>query len=222
MRTLILFFAASLAAFPQATPAEPKRPPRPQPTRPREFDEGWVNLFNGMDLSGWVKVGNEQWSVENGSIHGKAVTRDYGYLMTEKSYIDFQMTLRFKCEGDGNSGVFFHTEFKPGTANVSQGMQFEIDPTWYHHTGGLYGDGRGWIAWPSPENEFVVRKDDWNEYVLLVEGNHYRARLNGVWVMDFTDPTPKSFDGHIALQLHSGGAGNMRFKDIAIRDLSRR
>jgi hypothetical protein len=40
--------------------------------------------------------------------------------------------------------------------------------------------------------------------------------------MDFTDPTPKSFDGHIALQLHAGGEGDMRFKDIYLRDLSRR
>jgi hypothetical protein len=30
-------------------------------------------------------------------------------------------------------------------------MQFEIDRTLNHHTGGLYGDDRGWIAWPSPE-----------------------------------------------------------------------
>jgi hypothetical protein len=221
MRTFILVFAAALAAFPQAQPQR-KDAPRPQATRSREFDEGWVQAFNGKDLEGWIKVGNEEWTVENGAIHGKAVTKDYGYLMTDKKYIDLQMTLRFKCEGNGNSGVFIHTEFKPGTADVSQGMQFEIDPTWYHHTGGLYGDGRGWIAWPSPENELVVRKDDWNEYFLSVVGNHYRARLNGVWVMDFTDPSPRSFDGHIALQLHSGGAGNMLFKDIAIRDLSRR
>jgi hypothetical protein len=46
------------------------------------------------------------------------------------------------------------------------------------------------------------------------------AILNGVEVLNFTDPTPKSFDGHIALQLHSGGEGNMRFKDIYVRDLS--
>ena len=50
--------------------------------------------------------------------------------------------------------------------------------------------------------------------------NRYIARLNGVVIVDFTDPTPKSFDGSIALQLHSGGSGNMRFKDIYIRDLS--
>ena len=53
--------------------------------------------------------------------------------------------------------------------------------------------------------------------MLNVEGNHYIARLNGVAVVDFTDPTPKSTDGAIALQLHSGGKGNMQFKDILIR-----
>jgi len=60
------------------------------------------------------------------------------------------------------------------------------------------------------------------EYLLKVEGNHYVARLNGVVMVDFTDPTPKSFDGGIALQLHSGGQGNMRFREIYIRDLTRR
>ena len=49
---------------------------------------------------------------------------------------------------------------------------------------------------------------------------HMVAILNGVEVLNFTDPTPKSFDGYIALQLHSGGEGNMRFKDIYVRDLS--
>ena len=78
------------------------------------------------------------------------------------------------------------------------------------------------IVWPSPENELVIRPHDWNEYLLKVEGNHYVARLNGILMVDFTDPTPKSFDGYIALQLHSGGEGNMRFKDIYIRDLSNR
>ena len=59
-------------------------------------------------------------------------------------------------------------------------------------------------------------------FLLQVEGNHYVCRLNGVVVVDFTDPAPRSFDGYIALQLHSGGLGNMRFKDIFIRDLSKR
>ena len=83
--------------------------------------EDWIQLFNGKDLSGWVEVGKEKWTVENGAIHGAAISKEYGYLKTEKNYKDFHLALRFKCEGDGNSGVFFHVDFKPGTPHVSCG-----------------------------------------------------------------------------------------------------
>jgi len=184
--------------------------------------EDWVKLFNGTDLTGWVEVGKEKWTVEEGDIKGEATSKAYGYLQTDKEYKDFHLSLKFKCVGNGNSGVFFHTAFKPGTPDITRGLQFEVDCTIGQHTGGIYGDGRGWIVWPSSENELNVRKGDWNEYTLKVEGNHYVSRLNGIVMVDFTDPNPKSFDGPIALQLHSGGQGNMRFKDIWIRDLSKR
>jgi hypothetical protein len=102
-------------------------------------------------------------------------------------------------------------------------MQFEIDCTMMKHTAGVYAeDGRGWVVWPSPENEGVVRMGEWNEYLLEVVGNRYRSRLNGVPMVDFTDPKASSFDGTLALQLHAGGRGNMEFKDIWVRDLSKR
>ncbi len=184
--------------------------------------EDWLQLFNGKDLKGWVEIGKEKWVVDAGTIHGQAISKEYGYLQTEKKYKDFHLSMRFKCEGDGNSGLFFHVDFKPGTPNVSQGLQFEIDCSINRHTGGIYGDGRQWIVWPSPEKEGVVRQSDWNDMQMQVEGNRYVSRLNGVEMIDFTDPTPKSSDGYIALQLHSGGTGNMRFKDIYIRDLTKR
>ena len=185
--------------------------------------EDWISLFNGTDLTSWTKIGHESWTVENGVIHGKGLTPAYGYLETNKDYKDFQLSLRFKCVGDGNSGVFFHTGFKPGSVDTTQGMQFEIDCTMMHHTGGVYGeDGRGWVVWPAPENESVVRMGEWNDYLVEVVGNRYKSRLNGVPMVDFTDPHPSSFDGRIALQLHAGGKGNMEFKDLWIRDLSQR
>jgi len=184
--------------------------------------EDWLSLFNGKDLSGWVNVGNEKWAVEDGVIHGQGMSKEYGYLRTEGKYKDFELFLRFKCIGRGNSGVFFHTEFQPGTSRVTQGLQFEIDKTIGRHSGGLYGDGRSWIVWPAPENETVIKPDDWNDYSMTVIGNRYISRLNGVPMVDFTDPKPKSFDGYIALQLHSGGEGDMMFKDIYIRDLTKR
>jgi 3-keto-disaccharide hydrolase len=191
-----------------------------QTAKPPSVD--WVSLFNGKDLTGWINVGAEKWSVEDGTIHGQGITKEYGYLRTAKNYTDFHLTLKFRCEGDGNSGVFFRVEFKPGTPEVTQGPQFEIDCTMGKHTGGIYDVGRGWIVWPAPENESVVRRDDWNEYLLKVEGNHFVSRLNGVVMVDYTDPKPNGADGGIALQLHSGGRGNMRFKELWIRDLSHR
>lgn len=214
MRLILSLFLAAAAVGWCQQPQKPQKPKLP--------GEDWVQLFNGKDLTGWSVVGEEKWTVGNGELHGQAITKKYGYLRTERSYKDFVLSLRFKCQGDGNSGVFFHTDFKPGTADVSRGLQFEIDPHIGRHTGGIYGDGRKWVVWPSAENETVLRSEDWNDYLLRVEGNHYVARLNGVIMVDFTDPTPMSFDGYIALQLHSGGEGNMKFKDIYILDFTKR
>lgn len=209
MLRFVLFALASAGLFAQSG-------------RPKLPGEDWVALFDGKDLNGWKNVGNQKWVVEDGTIHGLAITKDYGYLRTEKNYKDFQLSLQFKCEGGGNSGVFFHVEFKPGTADVSQGPQFEIDCNLGRHTAGVYDVGRQWIVWPSPENEIVVRRNEWNEYLLKVDGNHYVSRLNGVLMVDYTDPKPFGADGGIALQLHSGGEGNMRFREIYIRDLTKR
>src|SRR5947209_4503801 len=70
----------------------------------------WLQLFNEKDLTGWIPIGAESWTVEgDGILHGKGLTKAYGYLESDKDYKDFQLSLRFKCVGDGNSGVFFHT-----------------------------------------------------------------------------------------------------------------
>jgi hypothetical protein len=193
-----------------------------QNSKPKPPGEDWMPLFNGKDLKGWVEIGKEKWVVEDGTIHGLAISKAYGYLKTEKNYKDFHLSLHFKCEGDGNSGVFFRVDFKPGTPDVTQGPQFEVDCSLGKHTGGIYDVGRQWIVWPAPEKEIVVRRGEWNEYLLKVEGNRYISYLNGVQMVDFTDPKPKAEDGGIALQLHSGGQGNMRFREIYVRDLSKR
>lgn len=190
--------------------------------RPNRLGPQWEQVFNGEDLTGWTKVGNESWTVEDGVILGEGVTADYGYLATEKTYSDFHMSLRFKCDADGNSGVYFHTAFKEGTATVTAGRQVEIDRVLGHHTGGVYSNARGWIAWPAPEYETVIRPNEWNDMLIKVEGNRYVVELNGIEVLDYTYPAPATEEGVIALQLHSGGQGRMRFKDIYLRDLTDR
>jgi hypothetical protein len=54
---------------------------------------------------------------------------------------------------------------------------------------------------------------------ILVQGARTQTWVNGVPAVDYTDATPKYDDGILALQLHSGGEGRMRFKDIRVRQI---
>src|ERR1041384_2898106 len=67
-------------------------------------------LFNGKDLTGWTIHGTEKWYVENGElICESGPDRQYGYLSTNKSYKNFILTVHFKQDANGNSGVFFRS-----------------------------------------------------------------------------------------------------------------
>ena len=186
----------------------------------------WVSLFNGKDLTGWKIVGKERWVVEDGAIYGESMTKNGdGFLKTEKKYRDFDASFRFKCESPVNSGFFFHSDIEEDISKIKY-IQVEIDNRVGYHTGGLEGDniseveGRGWIAWPAPENETVIRPSDWNDMLVQVHGKRIRTFLNGVQMMDFTFPNPRNTDGIIALQLHPGGGQKIRFKDLWIYDLT--
>jgi len=177
----------------------------------------WVALFNGKDLSGWKKYGDEKWAVENGEILGEALTKAYGYLATEKTYKDFEMKAKFKAEGTGNSGIFYHSTLEGVDI---KGVQVEVDPNPGMHTGGLYeSGGREWLIKPGAAEEKALKVGDWNQIQFSVVGNHVVTYVNGVKAVDYTDPNPKYFDGVIALQLHAGGQGKMRFKDLYIREI---
>ena len=186
-------------------------------------ERGWIPLFNGKDLSGWKAQGTERWVVEDGAILGESTTGKYGYLTTEKTYRDFVLRLRFKCETDSNSGVFTRSRItgeSPNTGPDIEGLQVEVDPT--RHSGGIYeSGGRGWVALPTPEGERAIKPRDWNELEVTAEGSHLVTRLNGVQIVDYHDPAPRFTEGVIGLQLHTGGGVKVRFKDISIRDLSK-
>jgi hypothetical protein len=193
--------------------------------------EGWVALFNGRDLSGWINNGQEKWVVEDGSILGESTVGHYGYLTTEKTYGNFELRLKFKPETNGNSGVFTRSRItgnSPKTGPDIQGEQVEVDPT--RNTGSIYeSGGRGWIAMGTPACEHAIKPRDWNDLEITEIGRHYVTRLNGVPCVDFTDAGAPSggtkkhalnvTDGVIGLQLHTGGGVKIRFKDIYLHPL---
>ena len=69
-----------------------------------------ISLFNGKDLTGWTINGTEKWYVENGELVCESgPDKEYGYLSTDEKFKNFELSLEFKQNADGNSGVFFRS-----------------------------------------------------------------------------------------------------------------
>jgi hypothetical protein len=180
------------------------------------LSQKWISLFNGKDLSGWTNNGQEKWYVQNGElICESGPEKQYGYLSTDKSYQNFTLSLQFKQEANGNSGVFFRSSIEG--IKIS-GWQAEIAPPGLH-TGGIYESyGRGWLAQPDAEGEKALKFGKWNTYIIRVEGDHVTTTLNGHQIVDIHDDKIGQGKVFIALQIHSGGGIRVRWRKIKIKE----
>jgi hypothetical protein len=179
------------------------------------------SLFNGKDLTGWVTPDDKAlFTVENGEIVGRTHTdkdlKKNEFLVTARPYRDFILKIKVKLRNH-NSGVQFRSARAPDGA-VSGPQADAADGYW----GLLYEERRRGILerYPEAEANKIVKKHDWNEFVITAKGKHVTIDLNGTRVIDRTDDM---FDdeGIIALQLHAGQPMEVRFKDIEITELGR-
>ena len=177
----------------------------------------FIKLFNGKDLTGWTKHGTENWYVNDRELVCESgPDKKYGYLSTDKAYHNFILELNFKLEANGNSGVFIRSGIE-GT-KIS-GWQIEVAPP-DHHTGGIYESyGRGWLIQPKPEDEKVLKGDDWNTLKAQVINDEVTTWLNGKQIVYLKDEKIGKGKGFIALQIHDGGGIKVRWKNIRIKEL---
>jgi len=177
--------------------------------------EGWQPLWDGKTFKGWHVIGKGQWKIEDGAIHGTNVktAKEFGHLVTDKTYKDFTVRLKFRAV-QGNSGLYFRIEEK-GYSGVS-GFQAEIDAQ--HDSGGLYEtNGRAWFSKPTEEEVkswFLPGK--WNDMTVSAHGGQIVVRVNGQKSAELLND-PGRREGKIALQLHAGMDMDVWFKDIEIR-----
>ena len=174
-------------------------------------------LFNGKNLDGWQTHGTENWHAENGELISESgPDKAYGYLSTTDNYQDFELTLEFLQETNGNSGVFIRS----GIDGVKiSGWQVEVAPKGLH-TGGVYESyGRGWLIKPEPEKEEVLKEEDWNELKIKVVGDQLTSWLNEVKMVEITDTKIGEGKGFIALQIHDGGGIKVRWRNIIVKEL---
>ena len=175
------------------------------------------SLFNGKNLNGWDIHGSELWYVENGIlICESGPDKGYGYLSTEKFYDDFDLTVEFKQDANGNSGVFIRSTFE-GT-KVS-GWQVEVAPPG-SHSGGVYESyGRGWLIKPDKEKDKVLKMGKWNKMRIRVVGNQIQSWLNGTSMISLNDEIIGKGKGSIALQIHDGGGIKVHWRNLLVNEL---
>ena len=80
-----------------------------------------TSLFDGETLNGWHSPKKDLWRIEDGAItvgsHSKKFPRNE-WIGTEKSYANFDLTLKIKCSGDlatgqVNSGIQIRSAWLP-------------------------------------------------------------------------------------------------------------
>jgi len=187
-----------------------------------------VAIFDGKTLDGWESPTPKLWKVNNGIITGGDGTTKIphnDFLCTKKSYQNFTLRLMIRLTGDPatgliNSGIQIRSQRVPKKKEAS-GYQCDYgDPTWW---GAIYDEARRnkLIARSDMEKlDPVIKRGDWNEYVIRAEGPRIRTFINGVQGVDYKEADPKiAMDGIIGIQIHSGGNAKVEVKDITIEEL---
>jgi hypothetical protein len=183
------------------------------------FSQKAKSIFNGKDLTGWTIHGTEKWYVEKGELVCESgPDKKYGYLSTNSPYKDFDLSLHFKQEANGNSGVFIRSSIEGVNIN---GWQVEVAPL-NLHTGGIYESkpgGRQWLIQPKAEDETTLKPGKWNHLRILVVGDKFTTWLNGKQMVHLEDQKIGDGNGFVALQIHSGGGIKVKWKNIRIKEL---
>ena len=197
-----------------------------------DVEDGFVSLFNGRDLAGWVKRGGSaEYQVENGSIVGKCVPNTPGntFLCTEKEFGNYILKLQYKFLEAGNSGVQFRSAARPeGDHQRVYGYQYEMCPGG-DLTGRIYDEGRRghkfgivWLDAYTPQDRLDTaqascKEGEWNDVEIQCVGPSIKTWLNGNLVVDMFDSF--SMKGFFGLQIHAGKSGSVAWRNIRVKDL---
>jgi hypothetical protein len=213
-----------------------------------EKQQGWVLLFNGRTFDGWRQCNGtampDNWVVEDqamkvftatGRTPGQGAGGDILYGV--KKFRDFELSIDWKTEKAGNSGIFFSVREVPGQpiyyaapeVQVLDNVDATDNQLVSHLAGSLYD------MLPAAPNS-VKPTGEWNTIVIRVKDGRVTHTQNGMKVVEYTLWTPewdamvqvskfKTFkgfiegiakDGYIGLQDHGYA---IWFRNIKIREL---
>lgn len=195
--------------------------------------EGWRDLFNGKDLSGWrANAYPDSWTVVDGTIRAHATKESSHLFFVGDGKADFvrfkNFELEFTTRGEpnANSGVFIHTDLAAGGAalRLSNGYEIQLNSTEKEKrkTGSLYA--------VVDLDKSAVDETKWFTVRITVKDRRILIQINGQTTVDYTEPenverppdrkgrklNPQG--GAIALQAHDPGS-TFYFKNVRVRSL---
>ena len=167
--------------------------------------DGWTTLFDGSSLDGWRVLGDANWELLDGAVQADSGS---GFLVTDDSYADFELTLEFWVNEPANSGIFIRCA---DSQSVRDTNSYEVNiydtrPDQTYRTGGIVH-----VASPTSVIDAGGR---WNTYEIAAQGTRLTVTLNGTRLVEVEDE--QYVDGPIALQY---GAGIVKFRNVRVRKL---
>jgi len=211
---------------------------------------GWKMLFDGETTNGWRNFKKQtigsSWKIEDDALmlsaepleDGKWQAADGGDIITNGEYENFELSLEWKINDCGNSGIIFNVVESDAYDYVWQtGPEMQVlDNTCHpdakiekHRAGDLYDLIKC-------STETVKSAGDWNHAKIILKDGHLEQWLNGTKVVETQMWTPewdamvagskfagdyfkdfgKAKKGHIALQDHGD---IVWYRNIKIREL---
>jgi Domain of Unknown Function (DUF1080) len=171
--------------------------------------DGWITLVDSSRMGDWDEVGKANWAMKDGAlVADKLDGKDLSYLVSKKSYKDFQIKAEFWTDEEANSGIFIRCDT---SKTIDSKVCYEVnifdkrpDPT--YGTGAVVDVGK---VDPMPK-----AAGKWNTYEITAQGPHLVVVLNGQKTVDAQDS--KHASGPIALQY---GSGVVKFRKVQIKPL---
>ncbi|MCP4891003.1 MAG: DUF1080 domain-containing protein [Planctomycetaceae bacterium] len=182
-----------------------------------ETKDGWIQLFNGKDLTGWK---HDQWnpesiSVEDGVIKCNGEPTMIYYVGKGNQMKDFHLIADVMTKPGANGGIFFHTKYQDKGWPIGHEAQINMtqgDPV---KTGSVYIVKKHLEA-PAKDNE-------WFKYEVIVRGNTVETKVNDKTIVIYEEPADvkgsrKLSTGTIGIQAHDPGSVVL-LKNIKVKPL---
>lgn len=199
----------------------------------QEQKDGWKLLFDGKSTDGWRGYKKTEvpknWVAKDGTL---ALIGKGGDLLTKDKYENFELSIDWKFDTEGNSGVIYHASEEGGQPYESgPEMQVMIHPA--DKKPGK-NDAGSFYDVLAPTKIATKAKGEWNTYKIICNGSKVEHWVNGEKVVD-VDTASEEFkakvaaskwgkvkifngtkSGHIDLQDHGS---TIAFKNIKIKVL---